>query len=197
MLKPAELRELLAMSRPLLQEARARRWLRRYAPSCQFEYRVTIKGPLANLFLGERVIVQSGVLLHLGGFEWCENTGRLEIGDDSILSPNCVVYATGPGGIKIGRRFDCGAGVGIFASRTDYANPGRGHVFAPVVIGDDVVVFANCVISPGVTIGDGAVVAAGSVVTDDVPPGALVGGAPAAVVRADVRSARTFQSEAP
>jgi acetyltransferase-like isoleucine patch superfamily enzyme len=38
-------------------------------------------------------------------------------------------------------------------------------------------------IVPGVTIGEGAVVAAGSVVTRDVPALAVVGGAPARVLR--------------
>ena len=36
---------------------------------------------------------------------------------------------------------------------------------------------------PGVTIGDGAIVASAAVVTRDVPPYAIVGGNPAAVIR--------------
>ena len=42
---------------------------------------------------------------------------------------------------------------------------------------------ANATILPGVTIGEKAMVGAGSVVTKDIPPGALVVGNPAAVVR--------------
>lgn len=48
----------------------------------------------------------------------------------------------------------------------------------PVVIGDDVMVGANCTILPGVVIGDGAVVGAMSLVNRDVPAGAIVGGTP-------------------
>ena len=42
--------------------------------------------------------------------------------------------------------------------------------------------FEACVL-PGVRIGEGAVVGARSVVTEDVPPGAVVAGNPARVVR--------------
>lgn len=47
------------------------------------------------------------------------------------------------------------------------------------VIGNDVWVGINTVISRGVTIGDGAVIAAGSVVTKNVAPYSIVGGVPA------------------
>lgn len=50
-------------------------------------------------------------------------------------------------------------------------------------IGNDVWIGAGACVRTGVTIGDGAVVGAGSVVTRDVPPYAIVVGAPARVVR--------------
>jgi Hexapeptide repeat of succinyl-transferase len=42
---------------------------------------------------------------------------------------------------------------------------------------------ANATILPGVTIGEGALVDAGSVVARDVPPGAVVAGNPARVIK--------------
>ena len=152
-------------------------------PSMRVERGVLLKGNLSNLFIGKDVIIQAGSVIHAGGQAWCDGQGRVEIGDGSTISPNCVLYGAGPGGILIGKRFDCGPFVGIYASRTDYAL-GTGHVFKPVVIGDDVVVFSHVVISPGVTIGDGAVIAAGAVVVSDVAAGALVAGVPASIVRA-------------
>lgn len=50
-------------------------------------------------------------------------------------------------------------------------------------IGNDVWIGAKVTIMDGVSIGDGAIVAAGSVVVKDVPPYAIVGGAPAKVIK--------------
>ena len=49
------------------------------------------------------------------------------------------------------------------------------------MIGDDVWIGANAIITAGVEIGDGAVVGAGSVVRRSVPAGAIVAGNPARV----------------
>jgi phosphonate metabolism protein (transferase hexapeptide repeat family) len=53
----------------------------------------------------------------------------------------------------------------------------------PVVLGHDVWVGHGAIILPGRSVGTGAVVAAGAVVTQDVAPYAIVGGAPARVIR--------------
>lgn len=50
-------------------------------------------------------------------------------------------------------------------------------------IGNDVWIGAKSTIMDGVQIGNGAIVAAGSVVTKNVPPYAVVGGAPAKVIK--------------
>ena len=50
-------------------------------------------------------------------------------------------------------------------------------------IGNDVWIGSDSLILGGISIGDGAVVAAGSVVTKDVPAYAIVGGAPAKIIR--------------
>lgn len=51
------------------------------------------------------------------------------------------------------------------------------------VVGHDVWIGQNAAIMPGVHIGAGAIVAAASVVARDVPPYAVVGGNPAAIIR--------------
>jgi acetyltransferase-like isoleucine patch superfamily enzyme len=57
------------------------------------------------------------------------------------------------------------------------------EMFHHVTIGNDVWTGHNVNILPGVNVGDGAVIGAGSVVTKDVPPYAIVVGAPAKVQR--------------
>ncbi|MEL4429140.1 CatB-related O-acetyltransferase [Shewanella mangrovisoli] len=55
--------------------------------------------------------------------------------------------------------------------------------FSKVIIGNDVWIGANALIMGGVKVGHGAVIGAGAVVTKDVPPYAIVVGAPAKVLR--------------
>ena len=52
-----------------------------------------------------------------------------------------------------------------------------------IVIGNDVWIGFEAIITQGVTIGDGAIIATRSVVTKDVPPYTIVGGVPAKPIR--------------
>lgn len=162
---------------------KVRRFIAQNFKDANIERNVIIKGPLTNLNLGEKANIHSGTVLHLGGMSWCEGKGFFEMGDNGVIGPNSTVFAVGSGGVRIGRNFDCGPGVGIFAARTDYEKGVGHHIFKPVIIGDNVIVYANAVISPGVTIGSGAVIAACSTVIRDVPANALVGGSPARIIR--------------
>ncbi len=70
------------------------------------------------------------------------------------------------------------------AKRLDRVEAGAGDgTVAPVLLRRGCYLGAGCMILPGVTVGERAVVAAGAVVTHDVPPGTLVAGVPARVVR--------------
>lgn len=163
----------------------AERRLRRRFPTARLSGGVHVVNP-AGLDMGDHVQLQQGSVLHCGGLSWSGGEGHIRIGERSVISPYCVLY--GAGRIDIGDRFDCGPGSMIFSSRTVPGTPvspdsNRGHVFAPVVIGDDVTLYAGCVVGPGVTIGNGSVVGAGSVVLHDVPPRIAVAGSPARKLR--------------
>ncbi len=54
---------------------------------------------------------------------------------------------------------------------------------APIIIGDDVFVGANCYIGKGVEIGDRSIIAAGSVVIKSIPPDCIAGGNPCKVIK--------------
>jgi acetyltransferase-like isoleucine patch superfamily enzyme len=101
---------------------------------------------------------------------------------------NAVTLLSQGLGISLGQRCLVGPGVQIYDSDfhplpvADRAN--EAPRMGAVVIGDDVFLGASAIILKGVTIGDGAVVGAGAVVVRDVPPGAVVAGNPARVVRA-------------
>ncbi len=70
------------------------------------------------------------------------------------------------------------------ARRMDRVEPGQleGTV-APVIFRRGCYLGAGCLVLPGITVGERAVVAAGAVVTRDVPPGKVVAGVPARVIK--------------
>ena len=75
----------------------------------------------------------------------------------------------------------------IFSSRSLHVGEseeglGEPHPFARVSVGDDVTMYAGCVIGPGARIGDGAAVAPDQSCRR-VPPRTLVAGSPARKIR--------------
>ncbi len=110
----------------------------------------------------------------------------IQIGDDSFINHLCSVWASPGGPITIGSNVLLGPCTSIFSSNHGIAReqlirnqPGQD---APIVIGDDVWLGANVVVTPGVSIGDGAVVGAGAVVTRDLPPMSISAGVPARII---------------
>lgn len=88
--------------------------------------------------------------------------GPLSIGNDVIIAQNVVLSGLNHGYSDVGRPIK-----------------DQPCTTAEIVIGDEVWIGANAVITAGVRIGRHAVVAGGSVVTRDVPAYTVVGGNPA------------------
>ncbi len=132
-----------------------------------------------NVSIGRFSVIEcTGILTHLGEGFW--------IGDDSNLGDYSFVGAAG--GVRIGRHVLIGQGVRFHSenhvfTRTDIPIKAQGVTNEGIVVEDDVWLGSGVIVLDGVTIGRGAVVAAGSVVTKDVPRFAIVGGAPARVIR--------------
>ncbi len=92
--------------------------------------------------------------------------------------------------IFIGNRCMLGANCSVFSSNYHPLHPRDRHdlmqkavATAPVTLEDDVWIGANAIILKGVTIGAASIVAAGSVVSKSVPPGFIVAGNPARVIK--------------
>ena len=110
---------------------------------------------------------------------------NIRIGRSSL---NENLFLNGFGGIVIGDHCLIGRGTSFFSGGHSFDSTERliveqPLVRAPIRIGNDVYFGVNCIVLGGVTIGDGAVIGAGSVVTRDVPPFAVVAGAPARLIR--------------
>lgn len=115
---------------------------------------------------------------------------KVAIGKNAVIMMGAVINIGAV--IGEGTMIDMNAVLGARATVGAYAHIGAGAVLAgvleppsakPVVIHDRVLVGANAVVLEGVVVGEGAVVAAGSVVTEDVPPGAVVAGSPAKIIK--------------
>ena len=115
---------------------------------------------------------------------------RVEIGDNAVIMMGAILNIgaiVGPGTM-----IDMGAVLGGRATVGAHCHIGAGTVLAgvvepasatPVVVEDDVMIGANCVVLEGCRVGEGAVVAAGAVVIEDVPPHTVVAGCPARVIK--------------
>ena len=106
--------------------------------------------------------------------------GRISIGDNTYINRN--VLLDGRSGLEIGSNVDIGEYVKIWSlehNPNDENHSSRGE---KTIIEDHVWIAPWSMIMPGVRIGRGAVVGGGSVVTKDVPPLAIVAGAPARII---------------
>jgi len=112
--------------------------------------------------IGDRVVIMMGAVINLGAV----------IGEGTMIDMNVVVGGRG----TIGKNCHIGAGTVI----AGVIEPPSAD---PVIIEDDVVIGANAVVLEGVRVGKGSVVAAGAVVTEDVPPGVVVAGTPARIIK--------------
>jgi acetyltransferase-like isoleucine patch superfamily enzyme len=142
----------------------------------------------------------------LEGFD----SGRLEIGENTLLEPHCwLTLNLEQGHIKIGEGCFLNIGTMIAAHESvtigDHCMFGNGfyvgdadHHFTdphtpitwqgftskgPVTIGDNCWFGVHCAVLTGVSVGNRVVVGSNSVVTEDLPDGVIAAGVPARVIR--------------
>lgn len=132
-----------------------------------------------------RINAEDNVRIHAtASIRYAEN---VHIGRNSHINHNCCVWAAENARIVFGRDVLMGPGVCLFAANHGSA-AARPMMWqerreADIVIGDDVWLGANSVVTAGTRIARGVLVAAGAVVTKDITEeDAIVGGIPARVI---------------
>lgn len=111
----------------------------------------------------------------------------VRIGEHSqILTDPEACFGTEPWLIKLGDHVDVTSGVqflnhegGIWCARGIDKKYEKLDCFAPIVVGNNVMIGIKSLIMPGVTIGNNVIIGGHSVVTKDIPDGVIVGGIPA------------------
>jgi virginiamycin A acetyltransferase len=135
-----------------------------------------------NLFRGSPKL-DKRIFVGLGTYGVGQNTVLLFRDDDRVSIGCYCSFAYGVNIVASGEHNYRGVANYPFAAIFDGDVNRDTYSKGSVSIGNDVWVGANATILSGVTIGDGAVVAAGSVVVKSVPPYAIVGGVPAAIIK--------------
>ncbi len=118
--------------------------------------------PPISIEYGERMTIGSNVFINADLM--VIGSGRITIGNNVLIGP-CTRLYTPNHSVDLDLRH-AGWELGL-----------------PITLEDDTWLGGSVVICPGVTVGRGSVVGAGSVLTKDVPPGVVVAGNPARVVR--------------
>ncbi|WP_455537996.1 DapH/DapD/GlmU-related protein [Terrisporobacter sp.] len=111
----------------------------------------------------------------------CDFGNRVKFGKDVFINHSAILSASG--GIEFEDGVAVAPGVRIATINHDFNERHTKYTYGKVTIKKNAWIGMNVTICPGVTIGEYAVVAAGAVVTKDVPDYAVVGGAPAKVIK--------------
>lgn len=140
-----------------------------------------VPNPLRNYYL--RIFG-----IHITGSKSCIHrsckffhVGKFRMGKNSVVNFDC--YLDNRRGIYIGNNVGIAHNTKIYTLGHDLEDSRFKAKGSAVHIGNNVFIFSNALIMPGVNIGEGAIVLAGSVVTKDVEPWTIVGGNPAKKIR--------------
>jgi acetyltransferase-like isoleucine patch superfamily enzyme len=165
-----------------------RRWrLNRHAARGGFFIRYPVEGEVLEGLDSGRLRIGDSTLLEPGCWITMAPGAEISIGDGCFLNRETMLAAQER--IEIGDHvmFANGCFVGDAAHRFDDPDkPITWQGFSskgPVQIGSNCWFGANCVVTSGVTIGERCVIGANSVVTEDLPPRSIAAGSPAKVIK--------------
>jgi maltose O-acetyltransferase len=139
-------------------------------------YRLAFRMTLRDV--GRRCVFGAGILV--------QGHDGISIGDDVRINDYVFLQCGGESELIIEDGVTISIGAQIMTGQYPVGPRGHDrsvHVYETVVLEEGSWIGANAVVLPGVRVGAGSIVAAGSVVNSDVPPGVIVGGSPARLIR--------------
>jgi len=156
----------------------------------RFQYPIKIQG-LNNIKIGKNFVSGKNLRMQaIHSYYDYKYEGKIEIGDNVTLNPNCQIVAIDK--VIIGNNV-------LMASNVFISDHSHGDVNfmdieiapslrkldskGPIIIEDNVWIGQNVSILSNITIGRNAIIGANSVVTKNVPSYSVVVGSPAKVVR--------------
>jgi acetyltransferase-like isoleucine patch superfamily enzyme len=166
----------------------SRRWrITRHAARGGFYIREPVEGEVLEGLDSGRLRIGEGTLLEPGCWLTLGPEARIEIGSGCFLNRNTMLAALES--IEIGDHVMFANGCFVGDADHRYDDPDTPITWqgftprGPVRIGANVWFGVNCVVTGGVEIGERSVIGANSVVTSDIPPRVIAAGAPAKVIR--------------
>lgn len=111
----------------------------------------------------------------------CDFGNRVKFGKNVFINHSAIFSSSGF--IQIDDGVSLAPGVRIATINHDFNNRHTIYTYGKVHIKKNAWIGIGASIMPGVTIGENAVVAGGAVVSKDVPDNAVVGGAPAKIIK--------------
>jgi acetyltransferase-like isoleucine patch superfamily enzyme len=113
---------------------------------------------------------------------WRLRRSGMDIGNGTKISLRADLDTTNPNGVHIGD------GTLISFHAVVFAHDLSRHFHTHTYIGRNCFIGAHSIIMPGVRVGDQSIIGAGAVVTGDVPPGSIMAGNPARVLRSGIKT---------
>ena len=148
---------------------------------------ITKKDPFVGnieMYANSEINVQNTFFFHSGCDIMVFKNAKLHLGSGYI---NRYAKIRCYSSITIGNNVAISENFSIWDSDTHAVVGKEDLMTQSIVIGNNVWIGTNVTVLKGVTIGDGAIIAAGSVVTKDIPAQCMAGGAPAKMIKENVK----------
>lgn len=135
------------------------------------------RDPISPLRKVMHVVRETTIWLRVS---YLRHVKKMDIGEGAKFSLQARLDTTNPRGIHLGADSYIAFGAVIFSHDVTRL------LHTDTYIGRNCFIGARSIVMAGVTIGDYCIVGSGSVVTKDVPPGCVVGGNPARIIRTGI-----------